>query len=261
MENVRVREARQDENATCEEYGRRIDALLCDEEYLKAVREEIERSNCTNKFYGPDPEVFRDPVFTYDYTDTHPCAVFDEVDDKKVACSEGCANNQFAYLYCKYLGEDLAQLFRECGPAEYLKDLCSYNDKGFCGAEPFIYLPTVYNECFKANNTKFNGTILIANCSDACKEALEFLKSEEGCCTNIYFVYVLLIYNSDAGNVTLSEKLFSDCGIEIPERCETFPATEGFRECAGDRKDGDVHVSPTIFCSAILIMLSFFSAM
>ena len=64
----------------------------------------------------------------------------------------------------------------------------------------------------------------------------------------------------------LSDELFSACEIEIPGTCKSFPLPEEFLECARDSdvdndKDGDVHVTPTIFCIVVLIMVSLLNAM
>ena len=80
---------------------------------------------------------------------------------------------------------------------------------------------------------------------------------EQGCCTNTYFLVPLGIFNNDVGIVTLSEELFSACGIEIPEACKRFPPPEEFLECA---RDGDMHASISIFSSIALMMVSLFSA-
>ena len=151
-------------------------------------------------------------------------------------------------------------------------------------------------------------------CSDECKEALEYMKEDQGCCTNTYFLIPLGVFHNDVGIVTLSEELFSACEIEIPGACKRFPPPEEFLECAHDSdvdddkdgdvdndkdgdvdddkdgdvdndkdgdvdndkdgdvdddKDGDVdndkgvavHVTPTIFCSVVLIMVNFLNAM
>ena len=124
-------------------------------------------------------------------------------------------------------------------------------------------------------------------CSDECKEALE---DEQGCCMNSYFAIPLGGFHNDVGLVTLSEELLSACEIEIPGTCKSFPPPEEFLECTrnsnvdddkdsdvdddkdgnvDDDKDGDVddekdatvHITPTIFCSVVLIMVSLFNAM
>ena len=241
-----------------EEFYRRIEDLRCNEEYMRAVREEIERSYCVNEVFDPDTNGYDE--------DSDICVVIDERDDVNMRCSVGCATNQADYLTCKYIGEERVEVFRDCGLPEYAEVLCRYNDKGFCGAEPFgaSNLPTIYEECFEENN--MNASI----CSDECKEALEFMVDEQGCCTNTYFLIPLGVFHNDVGIVTLSKELFSACGIEIPEVCKRFPPPEEFLECARDMdddkdggvdddKDGDVDVSPTIICSIVLVMVSLFS--
>ena len=219
--------------------------LRCNEEYMRAVREEIESSNCVNELYHPD---------TDGYDESDVCVVNDERVNVTL-CSDACTSNQFDYLLCKYLGEEEVRLLRECGAApEFIEIICAYNDKGYCGREPFraSNLPTIYEECFKKNN--MNASI----CSYECKEALEYMKEEQGCCMHIYFVIPLGLFHNDVGIVTLSEELLSACEIEIPGTCKSFPPPEKFLECA---HDGDVHVSPTIFCSVVLIMVSLLNAM
>ena len=227
-----------------DEFERRIKALYCNEEYMRAVREEIERSNCVNEILDA-PE--------YEYDESYPCAVLDHRADVE-RCSEGCATNQYRYLACKYLGEEAVEIFRECGLPEYAESGCRYNDKGYCGAEPFgaSNLPTIFEECFEEND--MNASI----CSDECKEALEFMIDDQGCCTNTYFLIPLGVFHNDVGIVTLSEELFSACGLEIPEVCERFPPPEEFLECA---RDGDVDVSSTIICSIVLVMVSLFDVL
>ena len=80
-----------------EEFTRRLEALRCNEEYMQAVREEIERSNCVSEVYDPE---------TNGYDESDICVVTDERDDVNVRCSDGCATNQYRYLYCKYIGEE-----------------------------------------------------------------------------------------------------------------------------------------------------------
>ena len=103
-------------NDTCtpssEELDNRLGALWCSEEYREAVREEIERSNCVNEAYDSSG---------YEYEEPHPCAVFDERDDVNVRCSEGCATNQYGYLWCKYLGEEQVQIFSQGRSQDFSK--------------------------------------------------------------------------------------------------------------------------------------------
>ena len=217
--------------------------LRCNEEYMRAVCEEIERSNCVNELYHPD---------TDGYDESDVCVVNDERVNVAL-CSDACATNQFFYIPAVQISRRRASATIERmwgGAGTYC---CIYNDKGYCGREPFgaSNLPTIYEECFKKNN--MDASI----CSDECKEALEYMKEEQGCCMHIYFVIPLGLSHNDVGLVTLSEELLSACEIEIPGTCKSFPPPEKFLECA---HDGDVHVSPTIFCSVVLIMVSLLNA-
>ena len=222
---------RKDEN-TCmphnEEHNRRIDALWCNEQYMRAVHEQIEKSSCI--VFDPDYEY-------YGGIDTGPCAIFDERDDVNVSCSTECRYTVLQYLYCKYLGEERFSIDKECGMTLIGADFCSFNDKNFCDfINSSFAKETVYNECFVNDES----------CSDECKEAMEKFKDTQGCCLRYYFEYE---YYED---MSLSD-LFSTCGVEIPEACNSLPPPEKFLDCA---RDGDVHISPTVFYSIVVIMLS-----
>ena len=253
---------------------------------MQAVRDEIERSNCKNEAYDVDYDYYRE---------NHPdfCVVADEREDVDF-CSEGCSSNQYSYLLCKYTGQEQMKILRECGLPEIADVVCTHNDKGFCGIEPFqashSNLRTIYLECAEVNST--NG------CPDKCKAALQFLKDEQGCCVHVYFALNAIGFRGDYGAALASEDLFSACEIEIPELCKVFPLPEEFLHCAhgdndkdgtdtnddtngidmsddkdgtdmsddtngidmSDDKDGDLHASPAIFCSVLMIMVSLFSA-
>ena len=93
--------------------------LRCNEEYMRAVREEIESSNCVNELYHPD---------TDGYDESDVCVVNDERVNVAL-CSDACTSNQFDYLLCKYLGEEEVRLLRECGAApEFIEIICTYTE-------------------------------------------------------------------------------------------------------------------------------------
>ena len=104
------------EQETCtpnsdEHYDRRA-ALECDEDYLRAAREDIKTSNCINQLYRPFEYYY---YYDDDDDDTNRCYITDDRDDVNVTCSKDCSWKQFAYFYCKYLGEELVKIDRECG--------------------------------------------------------------------------------------------------------------------------------------------------
>ena len=229
---------RKDENSCTpdsDEHYDRLDALECNEEYMLAVRKEIERSNCTNMAYSPDD---------YDNGETDSCAIFDERDGVNVSCSEECSYRVYIYLYCKYLGEEAVNIDRECGETVVGASYCSFNSKGFCYLINSSTYQTVYDECFMKD------IVNDRSCSNECKVALEKFKDIQGCCVRLYF--------EDEDEDTSLSDLFSTCRIEIPEACNSFSPPEEFLDCA---HDGDVHVSPTVFYSIVLIMLSLFNVL
>ena len=253
---------RQDEE-TCtpysDEYIRRIEALECNEEYQRAVREHIKTSNCKLTIVSDDDDI----------EDTNPCSVIDDRVGVNVNCSEECSFKQFSYFYCQYFGEDLASIDRECGVTVVGAGQCSFNDDNFCGLEvayPSPNFRTVYNECFVESN------VTDGSCSDECKEALDDFTDAHGCCVEFFFeipFYFILDLNSDTDD-QLSASLFSTCGVRVPGVCNSFSPPRNFRDCArdgdgdgndgdGDGNDGDVHATPTVFLSIILIMVSLFS--
>jgi hypothetical protein len=191
------------------------------------VREDIKTSNCTNLNYLPDGG------------DTNPCYVIDDRVGVNVNCSEECSLKQFGYFYCKYLGEELANIDRECGETVVGAGDCSFNDDNFCVLYPSSNYQTVYDKCFVESN------VSDGSCSDECKEALDDFTDALGCC-----VTLLLDLNQ------LSANLFSTCGVRVPGVCNSFSPPRKFLDCA---HDGDVHATPTVFLSIILIMVSLFN--
>ena len=192
---------------------------------MRAVREEIENSNCTNIAYSPEGN-----------EDADSCAIIDERVNISI-CSEECSLKQAGYLACKYLGEEAVSIDRECGVPVVGVGGCSFNNNNFCLFEvlyPSSNFQTVYNECFLKSNVN-NGS-----CSDQCKEALDNFKDAHGCCVSSYFDYSFSIILKISGNEMLSASLFSTCGIEIPKVCNSFSPPESFIDCA---HDDDVHVS------------------
>ena len=117
-------------DATCqpnsEDYEQKTEALTCEEEYLKAVDEEIQQSNCKNTQYVDNDN---------DYDDGNSSEVTcDGPSDEREGvpnCSETCSLRQFYYLYCTYLGEQNAEIGRECGQPWEGAGFCSYVNGDF----------------------------------------------------------------------------------------------------------------------------------
>ena len=223
-----------DEN-TCtpgsKEYYRRLEALWCNKRHMQVVREEIERNNCTNTYLSSGG-----------YTDS--CPITDERDNVKVNCSEECSYRQYSYLHCKYVGEEALNIERECGKTVIGAGYCSFNNRDFCSSflNSSSLLQTAYNECFLKN--KWDNM-----CSNECKEAVENFKDTLGCCVRFYM--------ESYSSVLLVLSAFYNCGVEIPEVCKSFSPPKEFLDCM---HGGDLHVSPTIFYSIVLIILSLLNA-
>ena len=225
-----------------DEYYRRLDTLECNEDYQRAVREDITTSDCINQLYQPDD------YYGFDYDDTSQCPIIDDRVDVRVNCTEECSVKQAGYFYCKYLGEERVNIQRECGMTVVGAGECSFNNK-FCVFElnnPSSDFQTVYNKCFVESNVNDG------SCSDECKEALDDFKDAQGCCVTYLLEDLALNSNTDEAD------LLSTCGVEAPEVCKSFSPPERFRECA--HIDGDVHVTPTVLLTMVLILISQFNA-
>ena len=229
-----------------EEYYNRTRALLCSEEYMRLAHEEIERSNCTNKFYKQYAD------------DMDPCDIIDERVNVSL-CSEICSLKQYVYVYCKSVGKTKLNIDRECGLPRFGAGVCSFNNEQFCIIEildPSSNLRRVYNECF------VNSNVNEGSCSDDCREAVESWKDLQGCCVQFFFQFnysFSTIFDlDDSEKSVLSSGLFSTCEVKPPKACDSFSPPEEFVDCA---HDGDVHVSPTVFYSTVLIIVSLLNAM
>ena len=172
----------------------------------------------------------------------------------KVTCSEECGSKQFGYFYCKYLGEELASIGRACGKTVVGAGYCSFNNDNFCGSYPSSNFRAVYDKCFVESN------VSDGSCSDECKEALDDFTDALGCCVTFFFDFPLsYILDLDMDtDEKLSATLFSTCGVRVPGVCNSFSPPRKFRDCA---HDGDVHATPTVFLSILLVMVSLFSVL
>ena len=234
-----------EETSTCtpvsDEHYDRLDALYCNEEYMRAVREDIDKSNCVNANYIPEGNEDTDSCAIIDERTTVNINIFERVNIN--FCSEECSCKQAGYLFCKYIGEEAVSIDRECGVPSAVVGVgrCSFNNNNFCSFEvayPSSNFPIVYNECFLKSNVNNE------SCSDQCKEALDNFKDAHGCCVSYYFDYSFSHILNNSGNEMLSASLFSTCGIEIPEVCNSFSPPESFLDCAHDDiddKDGELY--------------------
>ena len=78
-----------------DEYYRRIDALVCDEDYVEDVSDAIEKSTCINYYYTEE--------FQHYYT--KECVPLIDNRTNVDNCSDECSLRQKYYYYCTYLWE------------------------------------------------------------------------------------------------------------------------------------------------------------
>ena len=213
------------QTATCtpnsDEYWNRTSALLCSEDYHRAVRAEIERSVCKNFFYSRE--------FFDDVEDSceHP---IDERSDVNANCSTNCSLTQLYYVYCESNEEEIKKIDRECGVTDSYA--CLFDDEESCNAkEPYYFFYKIHEEC----NTTESVSIQNGACSSGCKQALEALKDMSGCCL-ASFLKDNLWFEDDEEKFLFD--LYSTCGVEIPEICSGLPSDD-ILECAHPSNPGD----------------------
>ena len=210
---------KRDDGTTCEpnseDYEQKTDALRCQEDYVQAVEEEIQRSNCKNTQYVMN-----------DYEDGNVTCDAPYDDRKDVPnCSETCSLRQFYYLYCTYLGEENAAIGRECGSPWDGAGFCSYYNGDFCLSR-YFHTTSVVSTCSRSSS----GDAL--ECSDECRSAVEFYKESLGCCVSYW-------RGDIGGNGPTISEIFSACGMEIPAACTSFSPPSEFLDCAHDSQSTD----------------------
>ena len=139
-------------------------------------------------------------------------------------CTWECSRRWYYYVFCKYVGEEYEQINRECG-YEDVVNYCGFDKGEFC-----IEMYSNYNyqietmiayDCYSNSEEGNQGDNV---CSTNCKNVLVELIDTVGCCFNFL--------NSTFPG--LSYDLFSACGIEVPDTCNSFSSTavpDDFLEC------------------------------
>ena len=197
--------------ADSEEYDRRLKAVLCDEDYIKAVRSGIERSTCKSNYYTEDD---------IDESDLDCDPIVDSranVSD----CTSNCSTRVSNYYYCTYLWEDVIDLNRECGVET--NEYCAFDKGDFCFLLYINLSIPVFEAC----------TGDMEECNETCKDAVEQFKDESGCC-GAWFLGPDNYYGSGAGDDEKLTKIFTTCGVDVPsQQCTSYTPPQEFLECAG----------------------------
>ena len=207
-----------------EEYYRRLGALFCDEDYIKAVQDGIERSTCKNFFYTED-----DFIDCESFVDSRP-----NVDN----CSYECSSKMFHYYVCTYLWDGFVKINEECGTEIDGVELCAFDKGDFC----FMKYNLTY-AVFDACNT-------INECSETCKDAVEQFREESGCCAYSFI-------NDEGlfgfGDGELLGRLFSVCDVEVPGQCTSSSPPQEFLECAGIEPVGAAAITAPFYVTTLII--------
>ena len=122
-------------DATCtpysEEYFRKTDALTCQENFIAAVKQEIEQSNCKN-LLGDDSAY-----------EELPCDFPTDDRENVRNCTEECSERQYLYVFCKTIGQQYAEVDKECGVDTFL--YCGIDKGDFCLQFNRVFAEEVYS--------------------------------------------------------------------------------------------------------------------
>ena len=206
---LRQREAGTSCEPNSEDYEQRTDALRCQDDYLKAVEEEIAKSTCKNTQY----------TITEDYEYGPMCDLPRDERKDVPRCSENCSLRQFYYLYCTYLGESNREISRECGQPWVGASFCGFDNGEFCLLRYAATLLLTYS-CPASEEGEFE-------CSDDCRKAAENYKEEVGCCVSYWQEGT-----GGSGDGESVADIFSACGVEMPDSCTEIHPPEEFLDCA-----------------------------
>ena len=157
-------------------------------------------------------------------------------------CTEKCSQRQLYYVVCKNLGEEYEKLNRECGYEDVIYH-CGFDKGEFCAImdHPTSYLETISDECHSEESNVRDGV-----CSDNCRNVLKEYIDIVGCCFNFTTARVL------------SSDLFSACGIEVPNACNSFNSRavpDDFLECAGRTiNNSGATLQPGVYSIGLIII-------
>ena len=150
--------------ATCEpesdEYFDRIAFLTCEKSFLRAVEAEMEGSYCRNIYYSS----------VYDYEDF--CGDLPDERENVSNCSAVCSGRVLYFMFCTTVGEQYAEISRECGDTLDRGGYCSFDRGEFC-FNHYNSTIVLVDECSPTNS---QGEL---ECREECRDAIETYV--EGC--------------------------------------------------------------------------------
>ena len=138
-------------------------------------------------------------------------------------CSEKFGLRQGFFKLCKYLGEKIEKLDRECGVEEVSP--CGFDKGEFCTTmdDPTSHFETISDECYSDSE---EGNVRDDVCSTNCRNSLKEYIDTVGCC---FHYFNSSFYSFEVGSTSayyeLTSGLFSACGVEVPNACSSFYST------------------------------------
>ena len=221
-------------SCTYEEYYKKIDALLCEEMYLTAIKEEIKKSNCKNMLLGDEMD------YDYDYENVSslPCEEPRDERENVRNCTEACSLRELFYIFCRTIGKQYADITRECGMDPVDAAYCGFDKGDFCYLKHNL-TESLYEKC-GVNNT--------IECSASCKTEVKRYVEESGCCAYYWRDY----YDEykDRNDETTISDIFSACDVEIPNECIVdFDPPKQSLDCA---RDPTVNEGATLIASLLM---------
>ena len=225
---------------TPEEYYRRLEFLICDEEYIEAVQEGIENSACKNIFYTEEANDF-------DYIeDGSDCEFVIDSRADVDNCSFACSSRQFYYYYCTYLWDDFVQINEECRNETDRIGLCKFDKGDFC----LSYYNSTYI-VLDACGVDDDVEAIVGECDETCRDAVKQMKEETGCCVDS-FVNGEIISSVDS---ELLGRVFSACDVEVPGQCTSSSPPQEFLECAGIEAVGAAAIISPFYVATFIIAI------
>ena len=171
---------------------------MCQRNLLRAFEAEIKGSNCKNILYS-------------EFYDDQDCDGPRDERENARNCSDTCSYRVLYYVLCTTIGEQYAEIRRECGNPLDGAGFFSFYNGDFC----FIQYNWRYNSTFdfidECSSTDSRGEI---ECSEKCRDAVETYIEDIGCCA-AFWKYV------GDDDKTISDIFFA-CGVDIPAACTSF---------------------------------------
>ena len=216
------------------------DALECQEDYLTAVSEEIEKSDCRNEYYRDPDNSWHD--YRYDSLCERPLDTRDGVRN----CSDPCSERQFYYMFCTHLDAKLQEIEEECGDMPNKGRKCLFDKGDFCFLKDNL-TNSVLVECYTSASVSSLAQRSI-DCSDKCREAVADYVEVSGCCVDFWKG------TSHERGPTIAD-IFSACEVAIPDACTSLSPPSDFLTCTRSGRSAALSASAAVTLPSLLALI------